>query len=167
MELKYKIEPLPSAAKRAHAVVIAADLLFNDELGIDGYMPSFLCFARKYGVLACFTDLELSQDLEELWAFVNNTTVYRDVAKEVGNSKVSEFLFELNELIQARKDARIHMINVDRILNKIIGLVGGLNKQLIKKVDISKILTAIEGLSKGKGGEDLLKKIIAAYGGKK
>ena len=163
-ELIIKVDQLPSVAKRTEAIEMAADLVFSFEPGIDGYIASLITFARKYAVLICFTDIDFSFDLKDIWSLINTTSLYDDVVKEAGRKAVAEFIIELNELVGAYKGARIHSVNIDSVLERLGAMIGGFSKQF-KGIDLVKILKGFQGLPKDFKGDDLIKQIIAAAKG--
>jgi len=163
-ELVIKVDPLPSVGRRTEAIEMAASLLFSFEPGIDGYIASLITFARKYAVLICFTDIDFSFDLKDIWALISTTSLYDDVVREAGRKSVTEFLNELNELISAYKGARIHAINIDSVLDRLGGVISGFSEQF-KGIDMVKILKGFQGLPKDFKGDDLIKQIIAAAKG--
>jgi len=163
-ELIIKINPQPSVSKRTEAIELATDLVFSFESGADGYITSLLTFARKYAVLMCFTDIEFSFKLNDIWALVNATSLYDDVVKEVGEQIVSEFTYELNELIDANKGSKVQSINVDSILTRLNAMVNGISEQF-KNIDLPKVLKGFSKLPKDFKGEDLIKQIIAVAKG--
>ena len=159
-EFVVKIDPLPSVAKRTEAIEMATDLVFSFESGIGGYITSLLSFAKKYAVLACFTDIDFEFDLDDIWTLVNATTLHKDVVAEVGEKAIEEFIYELNELIEANKGAKMRSVNIDSILARLAGIVSDISLQF-KNVDMHKVLSRFQNLSDSIKGDDLLKKIVA------
>jgi len=158
-EFVVRIDPLPSVAKRTEAIELAADLVFGLEPGVDGYIPSLLHFTQKYAVLLCFTDIDFAFDLNDIWALVNATPLYDDVVKKAGDKAVTDFIYELNELIDANKAARIHAVNINSVLERLTAMVNGISSQF-KNIDMVKILKSFKNLPKDIKGEDFIKQII-------
>jgi len=159
-ELVITIQAIPPVAKRIEAIELAADLLFSFEHGVDGYIPSLLNFAKKYAVLVCFTDIDFTFDLSDIWTLIHTTALYDDVVREVGKKAVAEFLCELNELVGAHKAARIHTVNISSVLDRLTAMVGGIGEQF-KSIDLPKVLKGFSKLPKDLKGEDFIKQIIS------
>jgi len=170
-KLTIKINPTTGAIVRANAIISAASLVFNEfDSGVGGYMPAFLEFAHKYGVLLCYTDLKVPQELEHAWPVINYTPIYKKVVEIVGEDEIAEFGYQLNELIEARLQERIHMLNFERILDKVSSMLDSFGEQF-KNFDMEKTLKQLEDLPrklgglKGLGGVDnVIKTFVDASG---
>ena len=162
-KLVIAVAPMVTATKRAGAIVCAADLVFNDlDSGIDGYMPAFLQFAHRYGVLQCYTNMEIPQELSTAWPLIMYTPIYDQVKEIVGEDTVFEFACQLDELIEARKQERIHAVNVNRLLETLSGIADGFGEQF-KGLDLAETLKMFQNLPKSEGGLGGLENIIKTF----
>ena len=151
-KLTIKVDPMAPAGVRASAIIQAADLVFNGtDDGVDGYMPAFLQFAHRFGVMICFTDFDMPEDLGYAWFVLNNTPIYDKVTEIVGEEFVREFAHQLDELIEVRKQERIHMINFNRLLNKVENIIDGFSKKF-EGFDMKETLKLFENLPNKLGG---------------
>jgi|GEM_PF-2520641 len=166
------IYPMVSATARAGAILNAAQLVFNEfDKTVEGYMPAFLELAGRYGVVLCYTDFNAGEELEleQAWAVLMYTPIYEKIAGHVGEDEIAEFRKQLKEMIDARLQERIHMVNFDRIVDRLGGLFDRFGEQF-KDIDVEKTLKQFEGLPKKLGGlkgfglENIIKTFIDSGG---
>lgn len=145
-KLTITVNPMALPGTRVSAIINAAGLVFNEfDGGVEGYLPAFLDFAHRYGVLVCYTDFEVPEELNDAWLAINHTPIYDKVAEVLGAAEVEEFRNQLDELIEAVKQERIHMVNFNRIVDKLGGVFDGFAKQF-QNLDINETLKLFENL---------------------
>jgi len=155
-KLAINVNPMPSAEAKASAIITAANICFDIvDGGVEGYMPGFIEFAHRYGVLLCFTDFEVPQDLTSAWGLILYTPIYEKVVEVVGAETSARFVAELDKMIDARKQERIQAVNIDRILAKFIQMFDGFGKRF-EGIDVKETLKMFENLPEMAGKEGAL-----------
>ena len=150
-ELIIKVVSRATAGARIEAVLGAANMVFVSGADtVEGYIPAYLNFAKRYAVMGCYTDFKCSGGLENLWLAVNYSPIYDDVVKIVGEEEIGGLIREMDELIKARLDALVHTTDFTRIAGKISGVLQWIGDSL-KGLDIEGIIESLGGLTELSG----------------
>lgn len=123
---------------------IANGVFTGDANTIDTYHPELLEFMRKYTTLKFFTDLKLPKAVEDLWLFLNYTSVYGDVVAIAGE-ELGEIFDAADQLINTRRQYLANKTDVNSLFKKIGNALKGLEAK-ISKEDIDKITEGLKGL---------------------
>lgn len=130
----------------------------NNAISIEDYTPQYAVFIKKMVAINYFTDYKLPKGLDEAWAVINYTPIFRDVDSVVGEDL--RYIFEdADRLIESRVRFLENKTTINKLLDKIskafdkiTGLFDG------EDIDIKKLLDGVKGLS-GSGLEELVKKL--------
>jgi len=161
-ELKFNVYPWVTWERMYEATRAAAAIIMGKhDTTSEDYNPALKEFAHKYGVLLCYTDLKLPDDLGVLWPVVNYTKIFDDVCEVVGSNKVWNLCGAIDEIVCIRKDAITNSIIWARMFGRISGLVEGLAGEF-KKVDMAKFMEIFQKLPVNLNSEEFISKILAA-----
>lgn len=132
----------------------------NIEPTIDDYQPELLTYAKRFAVIAYFSDLELptetDADVKLANELVMNTSLYEKIMEIVGDEAGSIFQ-EADELIKTYRDAAVATTNFNTIAKKITSFIDGIADQF-KDVDLNEIKNLL-GKFKNADIEEIIGKI--------
>lgn len=158
--LVVNVTPVLPFTQRAQMVRTIADIVFvNDEEHISDYSPEYLKFAQKFSVISYYTDLKLPTDVNDAWLVLDNTTLYDDVVKIVGDDVQCVFA-EANELISAKKNYLINKTDINKLFGKISEKLESFSSQFTEQ-DLKSIMQMLEKLPKDTSPENLVKAVAA------
>lgn len=109
-----------------------ADLVFmENENGEREYVPEVLSLAEKYMILKYFTDIEMSEDINDIWYLVNYTKLYDSVEKAIGMDNVCDLLVEAEAIIEIYKSKMNNPLgNIDSLFDEAVNTLIDNDKDL-------------------------------------
>lgn len=132
----------------------------NIEPTIDDYQPELLTYAKRFAVIAYFSDLELptetDADVKLANELVMNTSLYERIMEIVGD-EVGSIFQEADELIKTYRDAAVATTNFNTIAKKLTSFIDGISDQF-KNVDLDEIKNLL-GKFKNADIEEIIGKI--------
>jgi len=156
-ELIVNVSFASSEGVMAQEIKMSVDFLFQDDTtDMNSYMPAFTQFAQRYGILSCYTDIDIPHDLNTAWLIVMYTPIYESVSELLGEKIVGDFVSNFNKLVDARILEIAYATNWNRMLDRIGGILEKLTKNL-GDLDIEKTFGMLSGLSKNFDISSLIK----------
>lgn len=145
-KFKVLVNPNVSFVERTHMVKEIADMIFiapSDT--IDDFAPCFEKFAKRYAVVAHYTDFKLPKDVNACWLILNNTPLFDDVVKIVG-SDINDIFKEADALVNARVRYLSCQNDFNKLINKVTAAVDSIGSKFTKD-DLNSVMCALKNLT--------------------
>lgn len=143
LQYPIKVRPTLTLEQRSFLVESIADLCFVG----DEYVPYMADFARKYGVLSSYTDLNFDNvSMEEAYRMTQNRELYRAVY-DVIDDDLSAVFADVNMLIDWRKQKLLKTSKAEELYDALINFVDGLETMLDRIAEMLSASEAENGVS--------------------
>jgi hypothetical protein len=143
-KLSFNVNSVVTIEKRMNTINRSVDLLFTDaDNGISGYAYPLYDIALRFGIISCYTDLELPNDVDVMNAMLVYTPIINDIIEIISYDEYARFKRDFDELIDIKKRALLISENIIRKVEVISSLVKKLGRR-VKKIDITKALNDIK-----------------------
>lgn len=157
-QLTIKVFPVISFGKRMELISSIVGMVFIE--GAEGkteYRPELVKFVKRRAVVAYFTDIKLPENLDDLWALLCHTPLYKDVARIVGDD-VGSILAEADEAIKIRCAEITDQNGINGLLRKVSSVIDSFAGEL-NGVDIGQLLEMFKSLP-NMSEDELVKSVL-------
>ena len=131
----------------------------QDENGSEMYAPYLRKFAYDFNILNYFTNIQLPDDMDKVWEFVDNADIAGMVIDFVGGGYIENIIREANEAIEYRKAEILKRSKLDNIFDSLSGIMKTVGDKT-QNLDMNGMLELVEKYAPELKGE--LNKILQA-----
>lgn len=131
----------------------------QDENGTEMYAPYLRKFAYDFNILNYFTNIQLPDDMDKVWEFVDNADIAGMVIDFVGGGYIENIIREANEAIEYRKAEILKRSKFDNIFDSLSGIMKTVGDKT-QNLDMNGMLELVEKYAPELKGE--LNKILQA-----
>lgn len=131
----------------------------QDENGTEMYAPYLRKFAYDFNILNYFTNIQLPDDMDKVWEFVDNADIAGMVVDFVGGVYIENIIREANEAIEYRKAEILKRSKLDNIFDSLSGIMKAVGDKT-QNLDTNGMLELVEKYAPELKGE--LNKILQA-----
>ena len=132
---------------RLDMIAMIVGMVFTGKANtIECYVPAFETFAKRYAAVSFFTDLQLPDDLNEVWFLLSQTSVYQDVA-EFAKEDLEDIFAAADAAISARREYLTHKTDFNVFLDTLAKSAESLGEQLSSE-NVKGIMSALQKIPK-------------------
>ncbi len=158
-KVTFTVYPIISVAQKGRIIRQIYDFVFVDGADvIEQYNPSLTEFAIRYCVIKELTNLELPDNIEDIWKVLRYTDIFPDVWDVCGGA-LSEVIEDAKRLIDVRLAYLKNKTDINALVSKLTEKIGKMSMDL-SDVDISKLIDMFQGLPKDGNMSDMVKAIL-------
>lgn len=115
----------------------------QDENGTEMYAPYLRKFAYDFNILNYFTNIQLPDDMDKIWEFVDNADIAGMVIDFVGGGYIENIIREANEAIEYRKAEILKRSKLDNIFDSLSGIMKAVGDKT-QNLDMNGMLELVE-----------------------
>lgn len=115
----------------------------QDENGTEMYAPYLRKFAYDFNILNYFTNIQLPDDMDKVWEFVDNANIAGMVIDFVGGGYIENIIREANEAIEYRKAEILKRSKLDNIFDSLSGIMKTVDDKT-QNLDMNGMLELVE-----------------------
>lgn len=115
----------------------------QDENGAEMYAPYLRKFAYDFNILNYFTNIQLPDDMDKVWEFVDNADIAGMVIDFVGGGYIENIIREANEAIEYRKAEILKRSKLDSVFDSLSGIMKSVGNQT-QNLDMKGMLELVE-----------------------
>lgn len=131
----------------------------QDENGTEMYAPYLRKFAYDFNILNYFTNIQLPDDMDKVWEFVDSADIAGMIIDFVGGGYIENIIREANEAIEYRKAEILKRSKLDNIFDSLSGIMKTVGDKT-QNLDMNGMLELVEKYAPELKGE--LNKILQA-----
>lgn len=155
-----KVYPVLPFTKRVEMTREIVDGVFmGSKDTVNTYTPEYLSLIQKYTVIKYFTDLDLPDNLDDMWLILNYTSIYEDVVNLVGNDEIEDIFSASNMAIDTYRQYLTTKTDTNSFLNKIGNLLGDFESK-ISQEDIKELTSKVKNMSSDFSLQDILGNLL-------
>lgn len=115
----------------------------QDENGTEMYAPYLRKFAYDFNILNYFTNIQLPDDMNKVWEFVDNADIAGMIIDFVGGGYIENIIREANEAIEYRKAEILKRSKFDSVFDSLSGIMKTVGNQT-QNLDMKGMLELVE-----------------------
>lgn len=115
----------------------------QDENGAEMYAPYLRKFAYDFNILNYFTNIQLPDDMNKVWEFVDNADIADIIIDFVGGGYIENIIREANEAIEYRKAEILKRSKLDSVFDSLSGIMKYVGNQT-QNLDMKGMLELVE-----------------------